>query len=227
MSYAQVPRLPGAHRAGLAVVVALHALIGLALMHGLARTMIDSFKPPVDAKLLPAAQPPQDPPPNLPQPKSMRVPQTFMQAPDRIEIAPAAESTITSSRDASPAGSPLGDATVTAPAPLPAPPAAQRLAARPAIGDVQACAPQSDDYPLAARRAEAAGITRLRFTVSASGSLVRSEVVRSAGPAREHRLLDKVAESKLAGCSFTAGIDENGHAVGGTFEVDYVWKLTY
>jgi len=227
MSVAQVPRLPGAHRAGFAVVVALHALIGLALLQGLGRTVIESFKPPVDAKLLPAVKPPLDPPSNLPQPKTPRVTPTFMPAPDQFEIKPSVEPTITAGREAAPAGSPSGDAAVTAPVPMPAPPSAPRLAARPAIGDVQACAPQSDDYPLAARRAEAAGVTRLRFTVSAAGSLVRSEVVRSAGPTREHRLLDKVAESKLAGCSFTAGVDENGHPVGGIFEVDYVWKLSY
>ena len=90
---------------------------------------------------------------------------------------------------------------------------------------MQACAPRAEDYPAAARRAEATGISRLRFTIDAAGALVRSEIVKSAGVTREHRLLDKVAESKLAGCYFTAGVDENGRAMGGTFEVDYVWKL--
>src|SRR6185295_14884103 len=101
--------------------------------------------------------------------------------------------------------------------PMPTPPAptAPRPAAKPAIANVQACAPTSEDYPAAARRAEAAGVTRLRFTIDAAGRLLRSELLRSAGSSREHRLLDKVAESKLAGCSFAAGVDENGHPMGG------------
>jgi len=90
---------------------------------------------------------------------------------------------------------------------------------------VQACAPRSDDYPAAARRAEATGTTRVRFTVGADGRLAQAEVARSAGPTREHRMLDRVALDKLKECSFTAGADENGRAAGGTFDVDYVWKL--
>jgi protein TonB len=109
------------------------------------------------------------------------------------------------------------------PAP-PAPPAPVR-AARPAIGNVQSCAPKADDYPPAAIRAEATGTTKIRFTVDAQGKLAKAEVVRSAGSSREHRALDRVAEQKLSECKFTPGIDENGRPTGGTFEVDYVWKL--
>jgi protein TonB len=31
---------------------------------------------------------------------------------------------------------------------------------------------------------------------------------------------------KLSECTFRPGIDENGKAVGGTFDVEYVWKLS-
>ena len=48
-------------------------------------------------------------------------------------------------------------------------------------------------------------------------------MMRHATPSRIVHLL--LAASMLAGCALTAGIDENGRAVGGTFEVDYVWKL--
>lgn len=91
---------------------------------------------------------------------------------------------------------------------------------------MQACAPSGDDYPAAARRAEATGTTKVRFNVGADGKLAGApEVVRSAGPTREHKMLDRIAVSKLGECSFTAGRDETGKPVGGSFEVDYVWKL--
>jgi protein TonB len=111
------------------------------------------------------------------------------------------------------------------PAPPPPPPAPARVAAKPAIADVRACAPTADDYPPAAQRADATGTTRIRFTVDASGKMTAAEVVKSAGPSREHRLLDRVAQTKLSECTFTPGIDETGKRAGGVFEVEYVWKL--
>jgi protein TonB len=91
---------------------------------------------------------------------------------------------------------------------------------------VQACAPTGDDYPRAARTAEATGTTTVRFNVGADGKLSGPpEVVKSAGPTREHKQLDRVAVSKLGECSFKAGIDENGKPMGGNFTVEYVWKL--
>ena len=105
---------------------------------------------------------------------------------------------------------------------LEAPP---RVAARPAVLNVQSCAPTGDDYPTAARRADATGTTRIRFTVGADGRVESSQVIRSAGPSREHRMLDRVAQSKLSECRFRPGIDENGKPVGGTTEVEFVWKL--
>ena len=90
---------------------------------------------------------------------------------------------------------------------------------------MRACAPTADDYPLAALRAEVTGTTRIRFEVNEQGKLERARVVRSAGPSREHQLLDRVALDKLSGCTFRAGTDEAGRPVGGSFEVDYVWRL--
>jgi protein TonB len=99
------------------------------------------------------------------------------------------------------------------------------VAARPAIGNVQACAPGPNDYPSIAVKEEATGTTRVRFTVDAAGKLSASEVVKTAGASRAHKALDRVAVQKLSECIFRPGQDETGKAVGGTFDVEYVWKL--
>ena len=78
---------------------------------------------------------------------------------------------------------------------------------------------------MAAIRAEATGSTKIRFTIDATGKLAKAEVVKSAGGSREHRLLDRVALDKLSSCRFRPGIDENGKTTGGSFDVEYVWKL--
>ena len=95
----------------------------------------------------------------------------------------------------------------------------------PAIADASTCAPTEDDYPRAALRAEATGTTVVRFTVDGTGRLAKAEVVRSAGSSREHRLLDQTALRKLGECRFTPGRDAQGQPVGGSFEVEYVWRL--
>ncbi|MCE2909498.1 MAG: energy transducer TonB [Burkholderiaceae bacterium] len=99
------------------------------------------------------------------------------------------------------------------------------MPARPFIPNVQACAPKNEDYPAAAVRTEATGTTRVSFTVGADGKLASAQVSRSAGPTREHKMLDRLALAKLSECAFRPGSDENGRPVGGTFEVEYVWKL--
>jgi len=91
---------------------------------------------------------------------------------------------------------------------------------------VSTCAPKGDDYPAIAIKEEATGTTKVRFTVDASGKLASAEVVKSAGASRAHKALDRVALQKLSECTFRPGIDENGKAVGGTFDVEYVWKLS-
>lgn len=90
---------------------------------------------------------------------------------------------------------------------------------------MSACAPTEEDYPRAAMRAEATGTTVIRFTVDGTGQLAQAEVVRSAGPSREHRQLDQTALRKLRECRFQPGRDGQGQPVGGSFEVEYVWRL--
>lgn len=83
--------------------------------------------------------------------------QSVAPIPDGFHLPPPSAPTSAVSPDPGPAvagspGSTGAEASLAAPAPV-----APRHAVRPVIGDVQACAPQSDDYPLAVRRAGAAG----------------------------------------------------------------------
>jgi TonB family protein len=97
----------------------------------------------------------------------------------------------------------------------------QRPGALPAIGDVKECAPKAEDYPPAALRANQEGTTRIGFTVDEKGQLKAFGVIRSSG----HLLLDYTALIKLAGCKFVPGKAPDGTPIGGSFSVEYVWKL--
>jgi periplasmic protein TonB len=242
VDYAETQRKPGRHAVGIGIVLALHALLGYGLITGLAQRMVEVIKAPIETKIIDEVKPPPPPPPeNLPPPPKFAPPPPSFVPPPEVNVTPPPTpqpvittvttppppAPVTLAPPPSPVVAPPAPPAPAPPPPAPPPPAPPppRAVATAAIGNVQSCKPTPEDYPSAAVKAEAIGTTRIRFTVGANGKLVNSEVVKSAGPTREHRLLDRVTLTKLSECSFKAGVDENGKAVGGTFEVEYVWKL--
>lgn len=224
MDYAEAQRNPGRHPIGIGIVIVLHVLLGYALVSGLARRVVEVAMKPVETKIIEEVKPPPPPPPeNLPPPpKNLPPPPAFVPPPEvNINPPPNPAPAIQATNVAPP---PAPPANIQAPA-APAPPAPPRVAARPAIANAASCAPTRDDYPAIAVRAEATGTTKVRFTIDEHGKLAKMELVKSAGSSREHRALDKVAMEKLGECTFKPGTDENGRAVGATFDVEYVWKL--
>jgi periplasmic protein TonB len=225
--YADQQRKPGKHLVGIGIVVLMHLLLGWALVSGLARKVVEVIKNPIETKIIEEVRPPPPPPENLPPPppKLAPPPPSFVPPPEVVVAPPPTPApAITVQTTTPPPPTPV----TIAPAPAPAAPPAPAVAQAPprlTQADASQCAPTGDDYPGAAVRADATGMTVIQFTVDATGKLVNSEVVKSAGPTREHRLLDGVARTKLSGCKFTPGRDAEGRAIGGTFKVEYVWKL--
>jgi protein TonB len=222
--YAAQQRKPTRHVVGFGIVLVMHILLGWALVSGLARKVVEVIKNPIETKIIEEAKPPPPPPENLPPPPKLAAPPpSFVPPPEVVVNQPQQpQPTIT----VTPVAPPPAPVTI-APAPAPAAPAPApaQVAARLAMADARQCAPGPDDYPPAAIRAEATGTTVIRFSVDASGKVTSADVVKSAGPSREHRLLDRVAQTKLSECRFTPGRDANGQPVGGSFPVEYVWKL--
>jgi periplasmic protein TonB len=225
VDYAQQQRNPGKHVVGIGIVLALHLLLGWALVNGLAQRMIEVIKAPIETKIIEEVKPPEAPPPeNLPPPPKFAPPPPSFVPPPEVNVnpPPTPGPTITTTTVAPPPTA----VTITPSAPAAPPaPAAPRVAAQPAIANVKDCAPKSSDYPAAALRAEAVGTTKLRFAVGADGRMTGADVVRSAGPTREHKMLDRLAVSKLSECTFKAGTDADGKPVGASFDVEYVWKI--
>jgi periplasmic protein TonB len=228
VDFAQQQRNPGRHVVGIGIVLALHLLLGWALVTGLAQRMVEVIKGPIETKIIEETKPPPPPPPeNLPPPPKFAPPPPSFVPPPEVNVnpPPTPAPTITTVQTPPPAA-PVTIAPPPAPAAPPAPPAPPRVAAQPTFANVSECKPTADDYPAAARRNETTGTTTIRFTVGPDGKLAGPpEVVKSAGPTREHKQLDRVAASKLGECTFRAGTDETGKRVGATFTVDYVWKL--
>ena len=97
-----------------------------------------------------------------------------------------------------------------------------RAAPHIAIGDCLSV----DAYPHQALRAEAMGTTRLRLKVASDGLVIGAEVLGSAGPTREHRLLDRAAVTELVDrCRGVPQTDSEGVPVEGSLDIDVVWKI--
>jgi protein TonB len=228
MDFASQQRNPGRHMVGMGLVLGFHLLLGWALVSGLAQRMVEVIRNPIETKIIEETKPPPPPPPeNLPPPpKFAPPPPSFVPPPEVIVNPPPTPAPTITTTTVAPPPQPVTIAPAPQAAPAPAAPAvAPRVAAKPAITNVGACAPKNEDYPAAALRNETTGTTRVRFNIGADGKLISADVVRSSGPTREHKALDRIALAKLSECKFQAGNDETGKAVGATTEVDYVWKI--
>jgi periplasmic protein TonB len=201
-----LPQRPdgSSHAVGFGVVVAVHLLIGYALLSGLAQKVVDSVRDPFEARLIdePKKEPPP-PPPEVPKPvlKQAPPPPTPYVPPPEVVVAapPTPAPTIT-------ATTPVPPPTPVAftPDPPPAPPAPAAPKAEPlAIG--VACPTQV--APVLPRRAQQegiAGLVRAQATIR-GGKVVDVQILAS----KPRGLFDAAVRSAMLqyGCQ-TTGADE-------------------
>jgi protein TonB len=183
---------------GLVAVVAFHVVLVYALVHGLARKIVEVVRAPLETKIIeeikapPPDKPPPPPPPKLamPPPPYIPPPEVTVQAP--VVMAPTITA-VTSVR----------------------PPEEYRT---PAVVDANTC--EKPSYPPAARRANETGIVRLTFLIDVDGRVLDSKVERTSGSRR----LDEAARAGLSMCKFKPAT-LNGRPERTWGRIDYVWKL--
>ena len=85
LNYAEQQRNPGKHVVGIGIVIVLHILLGWALLNGLARTVIEVIKGPIETKIIEEAKPPPPPPENLPPPPKFAPPPPSFVPPPEVD----------------------------------------------------------------------------------------------------------------------------------------------
>src|SRR5882672_9619433 len=90
--------------AGLAVVVAFHAALIYALVHGLARQIVEVIRAPLETKIIEEIKaPPPDKPPPPPPPKLTTPPPPYIPPPEvQVQVPVVMAPTITSVTDVKP-----------------------------------------------------------------------------------------------------------------------------
>ena len=220
LSYAQPKGNSNRRLIGLAAVVAFHALMGYALVNGLARKIVQVVTQPLETKIIeeikppPQEKPPPPPPPRLaaPPPPYIPPPEVQVQVP---QIAPVITA-VTSAKPTEPVAAP-GQRYTAPPAPAaPAPrPAPVRTSA---VVDAKAC--DKPEYPPASLRAQETGIVLLAFLIDVDGTAVESKVERSSGSRR----LDEAARKALGLCKFKPATFD-GKPERAWAKIEYEWKM--
>jgi periplasmic protein TonB len=210
MSYAQ-PRSSGRRTAGVILTIVLHIVLIYALLHGLARKIVNIVAPPLETKIIEEIKPPQPEKPPPPPPKLAAPPPPFIPPPEvNIQIPIQPPPTIT----AAPTPPPPAPV-VIAPPPPPAPAAPVRT---PPVVLASSC--EKPEYPSASRRANETGTVLLSFLIDQGGKVIDSKIERSSG----FRRLDEAAKAGLGLCKFRPAT-VNGAAVQAWARIEYVWRL--
>jgi periplasmic protein TonB len=178
MNYAEQQRNPGRHAVGITVVVLLHVLIVYALVTGLARTVVEVVKGPIDVKVIEEiVKKPPPPPEVLPPPPKVAAPPPPFIPPPEVNIAPP------------PTPAPAITAVTQEAPPAPHAPAIQKVpdtpAPAPAVRSARVVCPNylqvmsSISYPREALKEGLEGEVVIEFTVTASGQ-VKDTVIKSS-----------------------------------------------
>lgn len=225
MDFAEQQRNPGKHVVGIGVVLALHLVLGWALVNGLAQRLVEVIKSPLETKIIEEVKPPPPPPPeNLPPPPKFAPPPPSFVPPPEVNVNPPptpAPSITTTQVAPPPAPIHVAPAPVAAPPAPPAPRAPVRT--EPKVDFAGKC--EQPEYSAAARRAEAQGTVVVVYTMDTNGVINEATVEKSSGPSREHKMLDRLTIEAVKACRGTPGtLDGKPEKL--TSRVAYVWKIT-
>jgi TonB family protein len=84
------------------------------------------------------------------------------------------------------------------------------------------CAPE---YPLAAIKSGAQGVTRVAVHLDEAGKVTAVDIVQRAGDTREQRMLDAEAARAIARCPFTPARDGAGKPIPSVVTLTQEWRV--
>lgn len=207
----------GSKATKIAIVAALHVLVGLGFIHTINSKMITMPKMPEEIVLMlqPEAPKPPPPPPEPPKPMPKMAPPEIVAPKVEVDIpTPPPVEQVQATTQAEPAPATPGPVAPEAPA-APANTGAMRTAV---LADANGCA--KPEYPVRAARNGEAGTVTLALLVGTDGRVAGSRIQSSSGS----RELDKAAVAALSLCKFKPATN-NGVPEQAWGQIAYVWTL--
>ena len=216
MSYATKKEMAGNRTAAIVIVAILHALLGYAIVTGLAYNVIkkaaedlktfdveEEPPPPEETPPPPPEQVPDTPPPVVAPPPIVRIDTV---APPPVVATPVA---------------PPPRITPTAPPAPPAPPPVRTVPPKSAVGNLQGLI-SPDDYPQTALENEEQGTVSVRLSIGTNGRVTDCSVTGSSGSRTLDSTTCRVLKSRAR---FTPATDQNGAPTSGSFSQRITWRI--
>ena len=205
MNYAERERNPARHLPSISMVIALHLLLGWALVSGLARKVVEVIKAPIETKIIEEIKkpPPDTPPP--PPPKLAAPPPPFIPPPEvniQVPIVQQAPTITTVTTEKPP------------PAPVIAPPAPP-VQASPVRKEFKPLQRVNPSFPRQALQQGITGKVTAWVHVAPNGNVTNVEIKAST-----NRLFDREVVRALSQWRF------NPEPVGFIGEYEIVFNLT-
>ncbi len=218
MRYAET-KPAGRRLTALAAVGLFHVVLVYALVHALARSVVEVVQPPIEARIIEEVKPlpPEKPPPlprlAVPSPPFIPLPevQVQVQAPVQVPSITAVTPVQPAGPGSGPGPGPAGP--LAGPGPIAAPPVRTRPVVR-----ADSC--ETPSYPAASLRAGESGKVTLSFLIDVTGKVLESKVERSSG----YRRLDEAARNGLELCKFSPGTID-GKPERAWARMQYEWKI--
>jgi len=215
MSYAQRKEISGNRTAAIIVVAILHAILGYAIVTGLAYNVIK--KAAEDLKTFDVEEEPP-PPEETPPPPPEQVPDT---PPPVVAPPPIVRTNIAPPPVVSVPVAPPVVITPTAPPAPPAPPAPRIVPPKSAVGNLQGLI-SADDYPQAALENEEQGTVNVRLAIGPNGRVTGCDIAGSSGSRTLDSTTCRILRSRAR---FTPATDQNGQATSGSFSQRITWRI--
>ena len=218
MSYAQRKEISGNRTVAIIIVALIHALLGYAIVTGLAYNVIK--KAAEDLKTFDVEEEPPPPEEEPPPPEDMPdLPPPPTQPPPivRTNIAPPP---IRVQESIAP---PIPRPVITPPAPPrpPPPPPVKTVPPRSASGNLQGLI-TSDDYPSQALNNEEQGTVTVSLSIGSNGRVTGCNTTSSSGSRTLDSATCRILRSRAR---FTPARDNQGNPTTGTFTQRIQWRL--
>ena len=220
MSYAQRKEISGNRTAAIIVVAILHAILGYAIVTGLAYNIVkkaaedlktfdvEEEPPPPEEEPPPPPDQPDLPPPPVTPPPMIRPP--LQQQPIQIQ-----ESVVI------PPQRPIQPIVQPPPPPPPPPPPVRKIEPKSAVGNLQGLF-SGDDYPASALDNEEQGTVGVQLAIGPNGRVTGCNVTASSGSRTLDAATCRILRSRAR---FTPATDSSGNATTGSFSQRITWRL--
>ncbi|HVH49704.1 MAG TPA: energy transducer TonB [Sphingomicrobium sp.] len=216
MSYAQRKEISGNRTAAIVIVAILHAILGYAIVTGLAYNVIK--KAAEDLKTFDVEEEPP-PPEETPPPPPENVPDT---PPPVVAPPPIVRTNVTTPPVVAVPVAPPVRITPTAPPAPPAPPPPPRIVPpKSAVGNLQGLF-SNDDYPESALEREEQGTVSVSLSIGPNGRVSDCSVASSSGSRTLDSTTCRILKSRAR---FNPATDQNGQPTSGSFSQRITWRI--